>query len=162
MSTTTVFVCTLNGGKPKWSRYTYPFAIEAFTQLGDDLYIRHGDFVNKVSEDAVADEVDSVEVNFEGLVQWPHLDMGQPGVNKMLEGLDVVSEGTPSVSVGFDQRNLSAFTTPYVIPADTLPGGVIPLPVTAPSLAVKLTFAGGERWSVNAVNLYVQDGPIGR
>ena len=159
--TTTVFVLTLNGGKGKWSRYTYPWSISAFAQLGDDLYMRHGDTVSKVNEDLATDEVAGSPVNVEGRVQWPHLDLGQPGVNKMLEGMDVVASGTPSLSIGFDQTDLAAFTPGYTIPADTLPGGIIPMPVCAPSLAVRLTFAGDTSWTVNAVTLYLKDNRLG-
>lgn len=160
MSTTTVFVYTLNGGRGKWSRYGFPFAIESFTQLGNDLFIRHGDFVNKVSEDAVTDEVDGEEVEFGGTVWWPWLDFGQPGVSKSMLGFDLVASGTPSISIGFDQRDVAALTTPYELPGDTLPDGYFPLEVTAPTLSVKLTFAGGERWTLNEVLLYLNDNAV--
>jgi hypothetical protein len=158
--TTTVFVFTLNGGKGKWSRYTFPFAIEAFAQLGQDLYIRHGDAVSKVSEDAESDEVDGVAVDIAGSVQWPYLDNGQPGADKTVEGLDIVATGSPKVAIGFDQTNLLSFTTPYEVPADTLPGGYIPMPVTAPTLSVRLTFDSAA-WSINAVQLYLKDNTLG-
>lgn len=160
MTDTTVYVYTMNrAGKPgAWSRYVYPFAIESFAQLGNVLYIRHGDTISRVDEDAVTDEVGGVETNFPGLFQTSWQDFGQPGVTKMLEGFDYIGTGqAPSLSVGYDQRNDAAFTTPYAVPVDTLPGGVIPLPVTAPTLSVKLAFAGGAAWSVQAVNLYFMD-----
>lgn len=153
----TVFVCTMNGGKPKWSRYVFPWSVEAFAQLADALYIRSGDAIRVVSEQAVTDEVDGVPVPFAGTVQWGWLDAGQPGANKMLEGFDVVGTGTPSVSVGYDQRDPSAFTTPYEVDPDTMPGDIIPLPVVAPSMSVRLQYAGGEAWSLQAVNLYLHD-----
>ncbi|MGH8032029.1 MAG: hypothetical protein ACREO8_06595 [Luteimonas sp.] len=157
---TTVFVFTMNGGTGKWSQYLFPFAIEAFAQLGDDLYIRNGEAVSLVSEDAIADDIfaDGVStVEFGGMVWWHYLDFGQPGVTKMLQGVDVVASGTPSISIGYDQRDLAMFTAPYEIPADTLPGGMIPLPVSAPTMSVKLDFASGQRWSMQAVNLIVSD-----
>lgn len=154
----TAFVCTLNGGKGKWSRYTFGFAIDAFAQLGNVLYIRTGDYVVKVDEDAVTDSVAGVETNFSGVVQWPWLDFGQPGVTKMLEAFDYVGTGQgPSLAVGYDQRNVATFTTPYQLANDTLPGTPTPFPIAAPTLSVKLTFAGGAAWQVQAVNLYLDD-----
>lgn len=150
----TVYVFTINGGKGKWSRYVFPWAVDAFAQLGNDLYIRHGDEVSIVSEDAVTDDVNGVVTDFSGVVWWPWLDNGQPGVTKMLESLDYVGTGQgPSISIGYDQRSLTAFTTPYQIEDDTLPGDPIPLPVGGPTLSVKLDFAGGAAWSVNQVTL---------
>ncbi len=161
---TLCFVVSLTGGSPKWSRYLFPFAIESFAQLGDDLYIRNGDQISIVSESVATDDVlengdpPSVEaVPFPGVVWWPWLDMGRPGVTKMMEGVDVVGSGSPSLSIGYDQRNITAFTAPYAIPADTVPGGIIPFPVSAPSISVRLDFAGGQKWSLQAVGLVLAD-----
>jgi hypothetical protein len=154
----TVYVCSLGSGKPRWSRYVFPFAIDSFAQLGNVLYIRHGDTISRVDEDAVTDEVDGEAVNFPGLVQFPWHDFGQPGVTKMLEGFDYIGSGQgPSISIGYDQRSTSAFTTPYDVDPDTMPGGLIPLPLAAPTLSVKLAFDGGAAWSVQAVHLSLFD-----
>lgn len=146
-----------------WSRYEFPFAVEAFAQLGDDLYIRHGDQISVVSEAATHDEVAGVALRFPGVVWWPWLDFGTPGVTKMLQGVDYVGTGqAPSIAIGYDQRSDQAFTPPYDLPNDTLPGGLIPIPVSAPTLSVRLAFAGGERWNVQSVLLEVnpmQGGP---
>ena len=147
----------MNAGRGKWSRYGFPFSVDAFAQLGDDLYIRSGDRVLRVVEGLATDDVDGVATGFPGIVQWPWLDMGAPGATKMLEGFDLVASGSPSVSVGYDQRIAGAFTTPYAVDPDTLPGGVIPLPVMGPSFALRVDFAPGSNWSLQAANLYVDD-----
>lgn len=154
MSTTT-FVYTMRGAKGgAWSRYVLPFAVEAFAQLGDDLYIRAGDAIYRVDESASDDD----GVDFAGIVQWAWLDFGQPGVTKMLEGFDYVGEGqAPSVRFGYDQRNVAAFTPAYGISADTLPGTMIPYGLSAPTFSLRLDFAGGEAWRVLGANLYVHD-----
>lgn len=152
------FVITMNGGKPKCSRNIFPWSVDAFAQLGNDLYIRHGDEVSVVSESANTDDVAGVPTNFTGLVQWAWLDNGQPGVTKMLESLDYVGSGQgPSLSIGYDQRSTSAFTDPYLIEDDTLPGAPIPMPVAAPTFSIKLDFAGGSAWGVNAVTLHLSN-----
>ena len=159
--TTTVFVHTRNSAKGRWSRYLFPFSIDAFAQLANDLYIRSGDTIKRVSEQATSDVHNGATVGFPGTVQWAWLEFGQPGVTKMLEGFDVVASGTPSISVGYDQRNLDAFTDPYAIPADTIPGDMIPLPVSGPTLSVKLDFAAGTPWSLQQVLLYLHDNRAG-
>ena len=156
MSQTETFVFTLNGGKGKWSRYVFPFAIEAFAQLGNDLYIRHGDTVSKVVENVNTDEVDGVATPFPGLVQTQWLDLGAAGMTKMLESVDYVGTGQgPKLSIGYDQRSTTAFTAPYAIDPDTLSGMPIPISVAAPTFSVKLDFIGGAPWSLYAVNLNV-------
>lgn len=160
MSETTAFVysMTRTGKVGAWSRYVFPFSVDAFAQLGDDLYIRNGDVISKVDEAAATDDVAGVPMPFLGQVHWPWLDMGQPGRTKMLEGFDYVGTGQgPSISIGYDQLNTAIFTTPYQLSSDTLTGGIIPLPVSAPTLAVKLDFAGGAHWTVQEVLLSVSD-----
>jgi hypothetical protein len=152
-----VYTMTSTGRVGAWSRYTFPFAVDAFAQLGNDLYIRNGDTVSRVVEGAPTDETADGPQGFDGTVQWNWLDFGQPGVTKMLEGFDVVSEGVPSVSVGYDQRDLAAFTEPYAVPADTLPGGIIPLPVSGPSFSLRVDFEPGVPWELSAATLYLHD-----
>ena len=150
----TTFVYTIRGNKGAWSRYVFPFTVEAFAQLGDDLYIRAGDAIYRVDESALDDD----GVDFAGVVQWSWLDFGQPGVTKMLEGFDYVGEGqAPSVRFGYDQRNVAALTEAYAISADTVPGDLIPYGFIAPSFSLRLDFAGGESWRVLSANLYVHD-----
>lgn len=154
---TTVFVHTLNGGAGKWSKYVFPFVVEAFAQLGDDLYIRTGDKIVRVEKGVLTDHVAGEEVPFTGLVQWPWLDNGNPGATKMLEAVDLVASGVPSISVGYNQNDLNAFTTPYTINPDTLTGGTIPIPVMGPSFSLRVNFAAGTAWSLKSAALYLED-----
>lgn len=164
MSATTVFVYTMNkvGDVGAWSRYVFPFPIDDFAQLGDFLYIRSGDDVLKVDPDAVVDfQGDLRQSTFEGVIQWPWLDFGAPGVTKQLVGFDIVGKGTAAIQIGYDQSNQGAYTTAFDVPADSVPGMMIPLPVMAPSMSVKLTYAGGQKWQFNALNVTVQDMRLG-
>jgi hypothetical protein len=90
----------------------------------------------------------------------------------MLVGIDLVGDGQVSVQIGFNQADKTSFndnagfsTSPSVTPvytiaaADTVPGEPIPLPVTAPSYSLILTFAGNQAWTLEAANLYMA--PIG-
>ncbi|RRU17821.1 hypothetical protein [Stenotrophomonas sp. 278] len=150
----TVFVYTMRSGKSgAWSRYLFPFSVDAFAQLGKDLYIRHGDEISAVSDFALGDDVGGATIPFGGTVWWPYLDFGTPGITKMMEGFDIVSSGAPSISIGYDQRNLAAFTEPYALDPDTLPGGVIPFPMAAPTFSLRVDFAPGQKWSLQQASL---------
>lgn len=158
----TVHVMTRNTGGPgKWSRYIYPFSIDGFQQLGDALYIRSGDTIKRVSEESVTDIHYGEAIPFSGAAQWSWLDFGQPGTTKMLEGFDIVASGEPSVSIGWDQTNFSAFTAPYAIPADTVPGNMIPLLLSGPSFSLRVDFAPGVKWEMQSAALYVHDNKAG-
>lgn len=155
MATDTVFIYTMNRGVQggAWSRYVFPWTIEHFAHFENSLYMRHGDDVSFAIEGGTDDD----GTGFEGVIQWPWLDFGQPGVNKMLTGFDIVGEGTSSIEIGYDQTALGTFTTKYPIPVDTYPGQIIPMPVNAPSMCVRLTYDVDQAWQWNALNLYLQD-----
>lgn len=156
-----VFVYSIHqvGQVGAWSRYVYPWNIDRFAVFGDDLYMRHGDIVSKVDTTLNTDDVAGTPTPFDGLVQWPWLDGGSPGIIKMLESFDVVGSGTLAFSIGYDQTDPTAFTTPFAIDADTMIGVNVPMPVSAPSMSIKITATGGSAWSLNEVNLYAADFP---
>lgn len=142
------------GGIGAWSIYEFPSAIEYTAQRDGKLYIRSGDDIYLMDESTGQDDGAPVP----GVVQWPWLDMGQPAQQKRMIGLDMVGSGEPSVSVGWDESNPAAFTTPYTITADTQPGRIIPMPLSAPSFSVRFDFAGTEgRWELQAATMYLQD-----
>lgn len=155
MATDTVFVYTMNRGirNGAWSRYVFPWTCEHFAHLENNLYIRHGAIVSYVDLDGNTDD----GVGFEGVIQWPWLSFGRPGVDKMFVGFDLVGDGTASVEVGYDQTAGGNFTAKYALPADTVPGQVIPFPVQAPSFSLRLTYDKSQDWQWNALQVYLND-----
>jgi hypothetical protein len=164
MNSTTVFVYTMNrvGAVGAWSRYTFPFPIDDFAQLGDSLYIRSGNDVLRVEPEAVVDfQGDPRQSVFTGVIQWPWLDFGNPGVTKQLVGFDIVGTGEADIQIGYNQASQGIFTEPFRVPADSVPGMMIPLPVMAPTMSVKLTYQGGQKWQFNALNVTLNDMRLG-
>jgi hypothetical protein len=162
--TSTVFVYTLNvlNAPGKWSRYLFPFSIDAYAQLNDTLYIRSGNDVLKfdasTNYDYNADtNVPSRQVPFDGLVQWGWLDDGTPGAEKEFDGMDITGQGTPTVSFGYDQTNVNLFTEDYTVPPDSIPGALIPIPIMCPSTSVRIKYLGPQSWKLQSVNLWVND-----
>lgn len=162
---TTVMVLTMNGG-PKdasWSRYEFPANITDWTVLGTSLYLRAGDLVWRLSDEALLDdefettEAGGENVDFEGYIAWPYLDFGILGIDKMMEGFDVVADGTFRVSFGYSQRDTSLATDAYALTGDTLDGTMIPMPLTAPSFQMRITFDANQAWEWTASNLYINN-----
>lgn len=154
-ATTTVFVYTMNRGlhNGAWSRYVFPWNCEHFTHLENLLYIRHGDIVSYVQEGHVTDNGTA----FDGVIQWPWLDFGAPGVLKKLLGFDIIGEGTASLEIGYDQSNGGNFTASFAIPPDSVPGEVIPFHDLLPSMSIKITYDGGQVWRWDQFTLYLSD-----
>lgn len=170
-TTTTIFVYTMSriGEVGAWSRYLIPVVLQDFCQNGDALYFRavqaNGDVVLfKVDPGSLLDQLTSgggtTTADFTCIVQWPWLDLGQPGQSKQMLGLDFVvtiASGTYGMQVGYDQNSSSAFTTSYQLSGDTYPGMFVPFAVMAPSMAMRLTLTGSTNWSIQEVNLYFGD-----
>lgn len=156
------FVLSLNEGKNgKWSRYVFPEAITDITLLDNDLYLRTDTHkVWRMSDEyLVDDDYLGYGVEFYGVIQWPHLDFGALGQEKQLIGFDLVANAPAgvSVSVGYDQRDLTMRTADYMMDANTLPGRLVPIPMTAPSFDFKLTFEPNQAWEWFASVIYVND-----
>jgi hypothetical protein len=154
-----VFVYTKSriGKIGAWSRYKFPWAITDTTQLNGHLLLRSGDTLYQLDSTAT----DDAGVAFTGVVWTPYLDLGSPGALKFVDSVDVVGYGQASLEVGFDQSNSAAYTAPFLLPEDSLSGGGVPIPVAGPSLAFKLTYAGGQNWQLNALQVYLNDAGFG-
>lgn len=152
------FVLTMNGGKSdmSWSRYTFPHAIDDYTVKDGELYLRSGDKVWLFDDSVTTDDTGGDNDAIEGRVWWHYLDFGALGITKSLIGFDVVASGTFNVAIGYDQSNTATATTDYSLTGDTLPNGVIPLPVTAPSFQFRLTWPSGA-WEWYGSALYLQN-----
>jgi Concanavalin A-like lectin/glucanases superfamily len=181
------FVLTINGlnGTKSWARYLFPQVITDWTLNGGILYLRT---VNNLVwqldastigvDDANTITTAATPVPFNGVVQWPYLDLSSLGVQKMLVGLDIVGEGNCSMQVAFNQNDKSTFvdsatfttstgvTTPYFVQIDdTVPGEPLALPINAASYSPILTFTGSttsaNAWTWQAMNIYFAPAPSG-
>lgn len=173
-----VFVLTINGlqGTKSWSRYIFPQAITDATLNSGSLFLRTtGNLVWQLQTTQVMDDaiLTTGGVHIISTVQWPYLDMGGLGLNKMLIGIDLVGEGSTTIQVAYDQQDKSSFvdnpfysltssvTAPYFIAIeDTVPGQPMPIPINAPSYSLILTFDGGttttqNNWLWEAANFYL-------
>jgi hypothetical protein len=159
------FVLTMNGGAKdqSWSRYVFPAAITDWALLDNSLYLRAGDLIWRVSDEAlVDDEFENTEaggdnVPFTGYIAWPYLDFGLLGVDKMMESFDVIATGEFTVSFGYSQSNTALATAAYALSGDTLPGSSIPMPLSGPSFQMRLTFAADQSWEWSAASIYLSD-----
>jgi hypothetical protein len=178
------FVLTINGvsGTKSWSRYTFPDSITDWTLNNGILYLRSkGNLVWQIDagstpyDDVNTGGVSPPNIPFNGVMQWPYLDAGVLGFNKMLIGVDLVGDGAAVVQIGHNQGDKTSFndnpnfatttgaTTPYAVAIDdTVASEPLPIPCSAPSYSLILTFPGivasaPNYWTWEAANLYVMD-----
>jgi hypothetical protein len=159
------FVLTINGPRAEqrsWSRYTFPAVIDDWTLMGDELHLRSGNLVWRVDRDAKLDDKGGANVPFVSVLQWPHLDLGSFNVDKELVGFDLAIDGECVATVGYDQTFLNydattAWTDPYPVDEDTVPGQIIPFSATGPSFSLRLEFPSEQSWKWYSSNLYIKD-----
>jgi hypothetical protein len=175
------FVLTMNGlnGTKSWARYLLPDTITDWTLNAGILYLRTaGNLVWQLDAGTLVDDASTItsgtNTPFNGVMQWPYLDLGSLGRTKMLIGIDLVGEGNCSIQVAYNQADKTTFndnpafatstgvTAPYFVSAaDTTPGAPLPIPINAPSYSVILTFTGSSSspnaWSWEAANIYISD-----
>lgn len=175
------FVLTINGaGIKSWSRYIFPDSITDWALDGEVLYLRTaGNLVWQFDFATTADDSGGSNTAFSSTIQWPYLDMGAFGINKMLVGVDLVGYGSCTIQIGFNQQDLSSFsdqtgfstsssvTAVYTVSAsDTVPGEPLPIPINAPSYSLILTWASNQSglgapnsasWEWDAANIYLDD-----
>lgn len=158
-----VYVQTNNGSgnANSWGVYEFPSNIDYWTVADGALYLRSGDLAWEVSADALYDDMQgqthqSTDIPFTGEVTWPYLDFGSPGVDKDLEGLNLVCTGTGHIGIGYDQADFTVAITPIAFSGDTLPGiGMIPIPMNAPTFQIRLTWDAGQAWEWEQTMAYV-------
>lgn len=175
-------VLTINGmGKKTWSRYVFPQSITDWSLSNGNLYLRtSGNLVWVFTDQAIGyDDGTAITtaaspVAFNGVIQWPYVNAGTLGINKMMIGVDIVGTGSCSIQIGYNQSDPSSFsdavtfststsvTAPYFVSVDdTVPEEPLPIPINAPSYSVILSFAGStttaNAWTWEAANLYLAD-----
>lgn len=155
------YVLTMNGSSSdmSWSRYTFPANIDYWTIQDGVLFLRAGNLVWEVSDQTFNDDDQGagVHTTFTGYMSWPYLDMGPIGLEKGIEGFDLVCTGEVAISVGYSQSDFSLVTSSYTMSGDTLPGvGMVPFPVTAASFQFRLLWSPNQAWEWDALNVYVQ------
>lgn len=136
-----------------WSQYFLSVPVDAFAELGQELYIRSGDAVYRLDEQASTDDGTQYEV----LIQLPYMDFKRPGNLKQLVGADVVLEGACRMSIGFDVRDPDAFTPEIRVKGNTRPGGTIPVECTGTEFSVRLRNFDNKPFRVDAITLHFHD-----
>lgn len=168
-------ILTINGASTmSWSRYLFPDTITDWTILSGQLYLRAGDLVWRLSADTLLDDTleDSTQggtnAGYRGYVAWHYCDFGPIGYDKDIEGFDltigkldedytqiVSNDITCNITFGYNQSNLEEVTEPYTVDGDTVPGTMIPMPLIAPTLQLRLDFGTGQDWGWAATNIYI-------
>jgi hypothetical protein len=167
-------VLSINGNNTmSWSRYEFPATITDWTISDGVLYLRAGELVWEMSDEVVNDDVmqttaeGGTDTGYDGYMAWNYLACGQEGVEKDMEGFDLTigtldDDGemtdqpcTCEVSIGYNQSDKAMATEPYEVDGDSIPGTMIPMPMSSQSFQLRLDFGQGQNWGWAFANLYM-------
>lgn len=137
-----------------WSKYTFPFSIDDATVLNQELYVRVGDDVYRVSEAVYKDGTSSIPLVD---VQMYFQDGKKPGVTKQFMGFKHKGKGLPTVSFLFADDNEALETTPYEIPAKSVMGETHPVELLAERIAPHYTHQRDEAFEISLASLLYED-----
>jgi hypothetical protein len=136
-----------------WSKFTFPFTVDDAAVLNQELYVRTGNDVYKVSDAIYKDGVSSIPLVD---VQMFYQDGKAPGVLKQFVGMDVIGKGTPTISHKFaaDQETLETAGVEY--PALTEPGSLYPVELISTRIAPHITHQKDEEFELSALMLHFE------
>lgn len=135
-----------------WSRYFLPSTVDAFAELGQELYIRSGDSVYKLDPTVSADD----GMQFEVLLDLPYMDFKTPGQLKRIYGADLVMEGSCEFSIGCDVRNPDAYTTPVKVRGNTRPDSMVPVECAGTEFSLRFRNYDNKPFRLDAVTIYYE------
>jgi hypothetical protein len=136
-----------------WSKFRFPFSVDDACVLNQELYVRTGNDVYKVTDAVTKDGVSSIPLVD---VQMYFQDGKRPGVNKLFTGMDVIGTGKPTISYQFYDPDLAQVleTAPYEYPAVTEPGNLYPVELMATRIAPHLTHQKDEAFEIGSIMLH--------
>ena len=135
-----------------WSRYFLPSDVDAFAELGQELYIRSGDSVFKLDPSVSSDD----GTQFEVLLDLPYMDFKTPGQLKRIYGADLVMEGSCEFSIGCDVRNPDAYTTPVKVRGNTRPDSMVPVECAGTEFSLRFRNYDNKPFRLDAVTIYYE------
>jgi hypothetical protein len=137
-----------------WSRFTLPFAIDDAAVLNQELYLRSGDDVYKVSEAVFKDGASSVPLVD---VQMFYQDGKAPGVLKMFTGAEFIGSGEATVSFRFfDENGAERESLAYEYPAISEPGGMHTVELLATRIAPHIQHQADEAFELSSAMLHFE------
>jgi hypothetical protein len=139
-----------------WSEYEFPFSIDDATVLNQELYLRSGDNVYKVSSEVFADAGNSIPLVD---VTMFYQDGGKPGVLKQFTGIRAICTGRPTVSFLFAAENQALESDPYELDAVSVPGQLDPVEICSERIAPHFTHQKNEDFELSQASIVYE--PLG-
>ena len=145
-----------------WSKYVFPWAVTGAATLNGALYVRAGDTVYRIDENAHQDDMTAPQV----VVEFPFLDFKKPGSLKLIQGVDFVGQGSAQISFKYRATDMSGNPTegetdPVTLTNNSMPGVMTPVELCVTAIAPRIVHQANEAFRLSRLNFYYdQIGPL--
>jgi hypothetical protein len=133
-----------------WSKYTLPFTVDDATVLNQELYVRTGNDVYRLSDEVYKDGPLSIPLVD---VQMFFQDGKSPGVAKQFTGVKIIGEGQWTLSYLYAVENQVLESLAYELPEISAMGEMHPVELMAERIAPHLTHQKDEAAELSALSL---------
>lgn len=145
-----IYTVSRTGKINAWSRYTFPWHVDAACTFGGDLYLRTGDDVYIVDRNVHTD----AGVPIVKTIELAYTDMKLPMIEKKITGGGAVLIGTAQLQFRFNPSDPSLITDAIEISEDTTVTGLeLPIEISAVKVAPVITHALDEEFEFEALHL---------
>ena len=140
-----------------WSQYRFPWAADDVAVFNGKLYLRDGNSVYRLDENTHQDGMEAPEV----IIEFPFLDFQEPGVLKLIQGVDFQGQGSANISFKYrvvDQNgNLQEHSTDEVtLTSNSMPGTMTPVELCVTAIAPRIRHQSNEAFRLSRLTMYYQ------
>lgn len=153
-STVWVYTFSRTSKISAWSKFTLPFTIDDATVLNQELYVRTGNDVYRVSDSVYKDGISNIPL-VDILMFFQ--DGKRPGVLKQFTGVDTICTGQPTISYLFAADNQTLESQAYELPAVTEPGVLYPVELMSTRIAPHIQHQKDEAFELSSLMLHYEN-----
>lgn len=136
-----------------WSRYQFPFNVDALTSLSDQLYVRSSDSLYLVDPDVHTDD----GVLFDVEIEMSFQSFKKPGVLKQLTGVDIVAAGTGQIAHRHNAEDVDAISEYAPFEGDSRTGVMTPVEIMATEVAPRVTNRNSAAFRLDSLSYYYEN-----
>ena len=137
-----------------WSVYDFPWTIDDATVLNQQLYVRTGNDVYKITPDVFKDGALSIPLVD---VQMYYQDAGRPGVLKQFTGLRTTGVGSPTVSYLFAAEDQELESAAYELDPISVSGQLNPVELCSERIAPHFVHQKDEDFELSMASILYEN-----
>ena len=134
-----------------WSVYTFAIPFGQMAHVGERLYVREGNSIYAMDDQATLDGEGQEDEPFELIVETPFYSFGTEGQFKQFQSMEAILEGYGTIDHCVNPNDNDDRTAPFQLAGDSRPHPTMPLGILAPALSTKIVGQSPNLKSINSL-----------